>query len=205
MKIKKTGPGILIMLFVIYMPSFSQDYVDRIAQKSCECLEVIPDTLDRDQFNTHLGLCMIEAAQPYKKRLKKDYKIDLDKIDVYAGELGRMIGMRMASVCPASLVKLTQQGKSNRKKDNTEEVFEGQIIHIEEGPFVIFSIKDQEGKILKFYWLTFIESNIELSTGYRSLIRESVRVTFRPQEFFDPRINEYKNFYVIQTLQVLPE
>ncbi len=77
----------LITLFVfISTIAISQDYLDDIAIKSCECLSNIADTLSSDQYNLELGLCMIEASSPYAKQLKKDYRIDLNKIDKHGGK-----------------------------------------------------------------------------------------------------------------------
>lgn len=179
---------------------FSQDYMTTIAEKSCACLEKVPDTLETQQFNMELGLCMIEASMPYKKQIKKDHNINLENIDTEGEKLGRLIGIKMVSVCPNILVKMTSTSKSRvNAKQNAEEA-EGTITKIEKDFFVTFSIKDGSGKVNKYYWLTAIESDSDLVNNYSSLEGKSVSIAYKPIELFDPRINEYRQFLVIQEL-----
>src|SRR5688572_19861396 len=103
---------VISFLTLLFNKTLSQDYMDVIAKKSCECLGEISDTLRTDQYNMELGICMIEAAMPYKKQIKKNHDIDLDKIDTEGEKLGRIIGLKMASVCPNALVKITQRAKT---------------------------------------------------------------------------------------------
>ena len=94
---------VLFMLLFILNPVYSQNYMDEIVNKSCECLISVPDSLDSEEFNMKLGLCMLEASMPYKKQLKKEFGIDLDNIDVEGARLGKLIGIRMTTVCPDAL------------------------------------------------------------------------------------------------------
>ena len=187
--------------------AFSQDYMDKIAQKTCDCLNTIPDTLETDAFNIELGLCMLVAAEPYKKKIKKDYKIDLNKMDEGQGEeFGRIVGMRLAAICPSSLIRV-----ANRRDTKKEEVMEGgnrvegKVTAIIDDKFVEFSIKDESGKTSKYYWFTFIKANVNLSSDYKTLLDKEVKITFISQEFFDARINEYRSFNVIQKLNVVED
>ena len=51
---------------------FSQDYMQKIAQETCTCVAGVPDTLKGQLLEVELGICMIKAATPYQKKLKKD-------------------------------------------------------------------------------------------------------------------------------------
>ena len=197
MKIK-----ILIILFVsISNITFSQDYMDDIATKGCECLKSLPDSLENTRFNMELGACMIEAAKTYKKKLKRDYDIDFEKIDTQGEELGRLVGIRMATICPDILVKAAERSNKSKEEDVAKNIIEGKVTNIIDDKFVEFSIKDENGKVSKYYWLTFIESNVELTNNYKSILDENVRITFFTQEFFDGRISEYRTFNIIQKLE----
>lgn len=179
--------------------AFSQDYMDDITLKTCECLSTVSDT--SPTFKIELGLCMINASSPYKKQLKKDYKIDFKKIDKQGEKLGKTIGLRMASVCPSALIKMVNRA---RKKNNiSENIIKGQITAITDEKFVEFSIKNELGKISKYYWLTFIESKNNLSTDYKTFTDKFAQVTFTPKEFFDARIGEYRTFNIIQKLEII--
>lgn len=173
--------------------------MDKIAAKSCDCLNNVPDSLQTQQFNMALGVCMLEASMPYKKQIKKDYDINLDQIDKEGQKLGRIIGVKMATACPNSLIKITQK-QSESAPGKTQKKIKGTIIKIEKDFFISFSIKDEDGKLLKLYWLTFIKSNNELTENYSMLLQKNVEITYTTQEFFDPKIEQYRQFLIVDSL-----
>ncbi len=103
---------LITILITISTIGFSQDYIDKIALKTCEFLNTVSDTIEPERLNLELGFCMIEAAKPYKKQLKRDYNIDFSKIDTYGKELGMIIGLKMTSVCPKCSIDLDKQRKT---------------------------------------------------------------------------------------------
>lgn len=194
---------IIIALFISNL-IFSQKYMDEIAQESCKCIEKVADTLELNRRQMEIGFCMIEAASPYKKKLKKDYGIDFDYIDEHAEELGRIIGLRMASFCPDAIMNVANSvNEGPPLEDLSENITTGKVIAIKDNLFVEFSIRDEQGKIAKFYWLTFVESDIQLSMEYRSLKDQNIQVHYSTQEFFDARINEYRTFNIIEKIIVI--
>ncbi len=194
---------VITLLIISTSVAFSENYMDDIALKACDCLNSVPDTLDTDRFNIELGLCMINAATPYQKQLKKDYKIDFNKMDTQGEEFGRIIGLRMVSFCPNSLLKLVNQVSTKQYKTIPENMIEGWVTAINDEKFVEFSIKDEFGKITKYHWLTFIESSSNLLTDYKTLTNKFVQITFTPKEFFDARIGEYRTFNIIEKLEII--
>lgn len=184
--------------------------MDEIVNKACECLTTIPDTLDSQQYNMELGLCILNASLPYKKKLKKDFDINLDNIDTEGESLGRLIGVRMATVCPDALISISKKAAEKKlEKESLElpdiglEKAHGFITDIEDDYFVVFSVKDENGKITKYYWLTFIDSSIELTQNYDALVGKTANISYVEEEFFDPKISEYRTFNIIKELLIL--
>jgi hypothetical protein len=198
---------LILVSLTITANVFSQDYMEDIALKSCECFSTVSDTFSTERFSMEVGLCMIEAATPYKKQLKKDYKIDFNKIDTQGEELGRIIGVKMVSICPDAIMEMASRMNDDKEMQSTSLIYDGYVTKIEDNQFVVFSVKDNDGKTTKFYWLTFIDIdyNIELTSQYKMLVHESVKITFVQQEFFDYRIGEYRTFNIIQKIQRLSE
>lgn len=194
----------------------AQDYMDEITQKSCECIENIKPNVNKDLIAGKLGLCMIQASLPYKKELKKEHKVDLDKMNEKEGhKLGTIIGLRLAGVCPESLLKMTNlmnEGKVDEIiiEELDEEEFKsdskqtkGKIINIEKDLFVVFNIEETNGKTSKFIWLNFVQSNIDLPEQWESLKGKEVSVLYtRDAQFFDPKINDYRIFLILEKLTV---
>lgn len=200
---------LIITLFLFSgMHCFSQKYIDKIVEESCECLERVPDSLSNRDFNMQAGICMIKASMPYKEQLKKDYNINLDKINSKEeGEkLGKLIAIKLISVCPNAFKRLTKRAQEeNIKKEENKKIIEGTVSSIEKNPFVVFSLKDDFGRIFKFYWLSFIESDIELTNNYDTLTGKTIRLTYEKKDFFDPKIVEYRSFNVISKIETINE
>ena len=193
--------NVLIIIFIIISKLiFAQDYMDKIALRACDCINSISDTINSDKYVLRFGACLMTAASPYKKQLRKDHKIkDFVK---QAKELGTLIGLHVWSVCPESMEKLYGTDTEEEKLLNDAE-FEGRVINIEDDIFVMLSIKNESGMISKFYWLSQIESDIDLQNQYKTLLDKSVRITFGTKEIFDARIGEYRTFKIILKLQQL--
>lgn len=140
--------------------------------------------------------------------------------------LGRVVGVKLSVRCPDFVAKVNKVMNSNyaeKKKDTSREsvvveddlslppivmdpeaddmleveISEGIITKIENENFVVFSLRDETGKVTKFYWLTFIEADVDLSANYQSFLDKNVEIGYVKKEFFDPKINEYRTFNVI--------
>lgn len=190
---------ITIAFSILMFNGYSQDYLDKIGQQTCDCFNKLSDTTNLEKMYMELGVCMINASQPYKKQLKKDHNIDLNNIESEAESLGKVVGFKMATICPDALLKLS---KMSAKPNETEPLISiGKITQIDRDVFVVFSVFDNSGKSLKFYWLTSVESNIDLANNYKTLIETDVKIKYFTKEFFDPKIGEYRNFNIIEKIE----
>jgi hypothetical protein len=178
--------------------------MDTIARESCACVEKMQDTEMTDTYVAQLGVCMIVASEPYKEQLKEDHDIDFSEIDKEGERLGRIIGVKMLSVCPDVMLALTKKMndyKAGKNKQVNEQVVSGKVAKIETDQFLVLHIKDNTGKTTKFYWLEFVKSDFD--TGkINGLPGKKVEVTFTDVELFDPQIKEYRKFSVIRELDV---
>lgn len=178
----------------------------KIAEKTCDCLKHVPDTLTKDGLYMQLGLCMMSASEPYKKQIKKDHNINMDKLDEADGEkLGQVVGLKMATVCPNELIAFTQRAEVGKSTppDSEKSKFTGKVIKIDEDMFIAFTLKDEEGRALKFYWLSFISSDFEMVTKYKTLMSRSIKISYTQRELFDAKIGEYRQFNIIDKLELL--
>ncbi len=193
---------ITLAFSMLMFNSYSQDYMDKIAQQSCDCMNKLSDTTNLEKMYMELGICMINASEPYKKQLKKDHNIDLNNIENEGEALGKVVGFRMATVCPDALLKLSKMSEKEENKEKPSETATsiGKITKIDKEVFVMFSVFDNSGKSMKFYWLTAVDSNIDLANNYKTLLETDVKITYITKEIFDPKIGEYRNFNIIQKI-----
>ncbi len=176
-----------------------EDYMNDIAQKTCECLENLPSDQDGNQ-NMKIGFCVIEAASDYREQLLADHQIDLDRIDEQGKELGVLIGTRAATRCPNTLMALAG-GEPEEEVESGDLTEVGRIVDISRENFVKFSLKNAEGKTASFYWLTFVSTEVDLQSQYRDLKGKQVKIGYQRQELFDPQLQEYRSFNVLNSLE----
>ena len=196
----------LLLLILVFNNVWCQDYMDKIVEDACDCVEDIEK--NDENYTMKLGLCMIEVSMPYAKQIKKDYGIDMIGIHGKdAQKLGQILGMKMASKCPNALIEATNEVLEDDKVDiygnlenTTNESVTGVINDIREETFVTLSIKDENGKISKYIWLTYVECEEDFLTNYKDYLGEEVTIKYQVQEFFDPKIQEYRNYNVITSV-----
>ncbi|MFC6996425.1 hypothetical protein [Rufibacter roseus] len=186
--------------------AFSQnkDYLDAIAQKSCDCFSKALKEKDgnKEAVTMQIGLCMMKAAQPYNAQLKKDHGIDLlggKDMNSEGEKLGRIVGMKMLSFCPDVLVAVSEFNGGDEEAEPIK-TFEGEVVSIQDQQFVVFTVKDSNGKTNNFLWLTYFQSTPTLTDNYRKILNKQVSITYQEMELYDPRIKELKKYNVINGL-----
>lgn len=189
---------VLLVLFMMSAKTKAQDYMGVLAQQACDCLNAIPDSLEQENFNMQLGLCMIEKAEPYRKEIKRDYGIDLDKIDTEGEKLGRLIGVKMVGYCPDAVLKMSKRTTESDDKSNLLSA-SGQVVKIEDEQFVVLHLREKNGKTSRFYWITFVESAVAIEE-YKLLQGQALAITYSVEEFFDPKTKEYRYYNLIQKI-----
>jgi hypothetical protein len=192
---------LLPLVILLFNAVYAQDYMNNILESTCNCAGKVSDTLEMNQFNMAIGACMIEAAMPYKKQLKKEHGVNLDKFDLDAEKLGTIIGVKMASYCPDVLLRLTQKSQKKETPEvSKEEIIIGKVVKIDTDLFVVFHLRDEKGKTTKLTWLTFVESDVDHTSDYSSMVGKSLEIQFRREDMFDPKLNEYRQFLIITKL-----
>ena len=196
----------VLLLFFISQFAFSQDYKKKIAKSSCDCITKVGNEIkDSKTREMKLGLCMITASMPYSKELKRDYNIDVnninDKTDKSFETLGSTIGLLMATECSDVFMTLFADNNETSGVSNSEFLLNGTIKKIEKDNFVVFHLVGDNNNLTKFYWVSNIESNLDLPKEYNSLINKKVNVSYFTKEIFDARINDYRNLNIISSLK----
>lgn len=191
--------AVALLFAVISTAAYSQTYMDKIASQSCECITRIQRGDDYEQYTREIGVCMILASEPYKKQLKKEHGISFDHIDRDAQRLGTLIGVKMATVCPESVLSLVEMADKSSAKVSKHCV--GTLTKFENDMFVVLHVKDQDLKTNKFYWMTFVNSDVDLAEQYETMVGAPVRITYRTEKMYDPKIKDYRSFSILEKLE----
>lgn len=197
-----------------FLTTYAQEnYMTTITRQSCECIEQLPDSISSDALTMKLGICMLNAAMPYKEELKRDYGIDYDRIAQYGERLGQIIGIEMASECPESLLEVTSRMVEDEDSYVSERLFGeadddmdyqsiyGKITAVDEETFYVITVKEQSGKTTKMYWMDYIDTELPIHDDPKSMIGQSLTIYYFEYEFYDLKLKEYRNYKVIQAFE----
>lgn len=201
---------ILPLLLVFVNILSAQEYLEDIAKEVCECASKIDYSLTKKAVQLQIGLCVISSAKNYKKKIKKDLEIDMDNLAPGEGrKLGKLVSVKLSNYCPETFAKIYDKAAEEDDLpavpldvDAPDDAVFGVITKIEEGNFIVFSLKDDNGKVIKLYWLGFISSDMDLVTDYAKILNKTATVCYRRHDYFDPRIKEYRQHYVITKLML---
>ena len=180
----------------------SQNYMDKLVEEACNCVSEIPDTVSQEDYTMELGLCLIKISIPYKKQLKKEFDIDMDNVADSGEKLGSIIGSRMIGVCPNELIAMTKKATPETEDVIEEYETEGVVVRVEDNFFITYFVKDDDGKTRKYYWMSFIDTKEDLLNNYKSLVGKKVEIDYVIEEYFDPKILDYRQFFIINKLEI---
>lgn len=191
----------ILLAVLISASGFSQDYQTKIARTTCECFnKAKAENPDSKTLEIKLGLCIIQGAQPYAKELKKDYNLDILQDD--SSETGKLVATWLLKECPDRMLELFNPESNNtKKKDDSELLISGTVTKIEKDNFVIFHVAGDNKILTKLYWVTPIESNLDLQKEYGSLLNKKINAGYYPSEIFDAKINDYRKVNIISMLK----
>ena len=200
---------LIILFFSIFsLFSYSQeDFKKIIAQNTCKCVkDVKKENLTKKQVEFQFGICMFKVANPYKAEIKKEFGIDISdfskKENMY--KLGTEIGILMAQECPDVFEQFIPEDKNDTQTEevvSSEELMNGEITKIEKDTFVIFYLKGDNGILTRFYWISNVDSNIELEKKYQDLVGKKVNLTYYSADIFDHKINDYRKVNILSMLK----
>ena len=200
---------LIILFFSIFsLFSYSQeDFKKIIAQNTCKCVkDVKKENLTKKQIEFQFGICMFKVANPYKAEIKKEFGIDISdfskKENMY--KLGTEIGILMAQECPDVFEQFIPEDKNDTQTEevvSSEELMNGEITKIEKDTFVIFYLKGDNGILTRFYWISNVDSNIELEKKYQDLVGKKVNLTYYSADIFDHKINDYRKVNILSMLK----
>lgn len=177
----------------------AQDVLDRVARESCVCLNALDrTTIKGDALQMQLGLCMMKAAAPYEKELRKQYKVDMARLDSEAGErLGELVGMKLVGACPEFLEMITEMQGGNEvviTEAPTASV-SGTVTGLRDRQFSTVLVKDVSGRTVELMRLEHFP-NADMLTGANAT-GLSATFYYTVRELYDPVAGTYRSTNVL--------
>lgn len=204
---------IIILLLLISVNLYSQEFLDEMAQKTCDCIQDIDlEEADASQIEIKLGMCIIKVIPDYKEDLKETFGLDLSTLNSPdMEETGRIVGERMVSICPdvflAMSFKLNDEPSSEFESltESTSASVTGKIIKVSGEPFVTVYVKDNQNRMVKLLWLGYFENSEDYIASEEEMKGLSVEIEYYSMNLYDSRIKDYVPYNIISTLKVTEE
>lgn len=108
---------LITALIAICNLAFSQEYLDKIAQTACNCLENIDNETTSENHSSEVGLCIINAAQAYEKKIKKDYGFEIENFDSQGKKFAIVIAGKMMTQCPNIIISEMDESKKSKNSN----------------------------------------------------------------------------------------
>ena len=109
--------------------------------------------------------------------------------------------MKMASICPNAILSFVNKSDESSTASTGGKSYGGTVTKLENDFFVVLHVKEESGKTNKFYWLTYVESDVDLADQFASIVGTPVSITYRSEDLFDPKIKEYRQFSIIEKIE----
>lgn len=176
--------------------------ISLLADEMCNCaLEKDLSTLTEND----LAMCMLPALGKYGDQLDK-FGISLSS-DAEMEKLGEKIGLKAAVRCPQIFAKFVEEELNSNDEYNEEileesVVYTGEVKRVEVKDFVTLYIK-YNGQTKKVFWMSEVESSVDIYNGFDQLQSKQVEFTLYEATLFDPKINDYRNFQILETLNII--
>lgn len=196
---------LIFLITLTPFTTFSQDYLDTIAEQTCACVLELPDTLKQETRIMKFGFCIMDAAMPYQERIKVDHNIDFLNEENDGERLGELVGIRMLNSCPQELMSLAQTVMEADESEQDELAIlrnvRGVVERIAEDGYVRLYVRRGDNKLITLHWITRIDSDIDMPFEYRELVGSELLFHYDEVEVFDPRIDEYRNIFVLTRVE----
>lgn len=192
--------SIFFLLFSLFSQAYSQEFIEKLAQETCACLEgKSTEGLTQSQKEMQMGVCMFQGIGKYKEEFDA-YKKDKNLLDMDLEAFGEEVGMQMAIICPSFIMQYYEADYlSEPVSDYSLEVELGKIKSIDKKQFNIVNLEIGDGSILKFLWLWDFEgSEILIKNQYKN---KWINIFYSNLMLYDADKKTYINYKVIEGIE----
>lgn len=222
----------LIPILFFSVLGYSQDIIDVIAERACECFDNVDDFNKSEQeLQIEIGICIVKEAQEFSQGLKKQYKIDFSKNPSKAGkQLGELVGIRMVNYCPnfimaaagkqdyesARKIYRSSKAEANPEQETNEisndeekiitpkkQTVKGKISSLNTGEFMSINFIAENGKNIKIYWFEYFQKSELILTDFENLKTKDIEISYVEQEVYQNSISDYMKIKVINSMNII--
>jgi hypothetical protein len=194
---------ILLLCCIHTLSIYAQKPSDKATKQACDCMDKLDMKLPADQLDAQFEKCMTDAVVGNLAGLSKEYKFSIEDENA-ATEVGKKLGMKLASNCPSFLqYAMVSNDNEDKNKNEKYEFIEGVIKEINQNGYLSFSIEEASGDVRVFYLIQYFAGAEDIENQINTLKNKKVKLGFTIQKIFDVASNSFKDKKVIDSFIVL--
>ncbi len=178
------------MLFPVFIFAQKEQVIyEKLANQTCECVN---SKKTEKISQIELGLCVLGSLGKLSDKEKKTIKYDSGEGSI--DKVSEQVGMQMVAICPDVFSNMLQdEGASEVASDaeasdpSSTGIFQSMVSN----QFNTIIIMDSENQKREFIWLFPFEGDA-LFIKNKIIKGDKIEILYREQNFFDPKINDYK-------------
>lgn len=179
-------------------------FYDIIAKETCECVSNKNIDLENDDYEKvqiEFGFCMINSYSNHKNDFDEPMNLDFGNSDEM-GKFGEAVALKMVNHCPDFIIALGSRDDDSEDEKVSNSVVEAFFVESKKNEFQTITVKEKNGRVHSLIVLTFFE-NVNLITENQIKKNDKVIVEYFEQEFYDPKVNDFRYYKVIQAITKL--
>lgn len=176
--------------------------LDTIAKESCECINTkITDLKEAELSKIELeyGLCVMASLGKYKTLADTYLNVSFND-NASMVKLGEDVALKMLPYCPDVLMVFAES--YDETEDYVVDYLEtyGEFTKIKTEQFNVVYFKDNNNREQKMLWFGYFEGS-NLLSDTKALKGQKLYIVYEEMELFDPNIDDYRNFKVLQKIE----
>lgn len=194
-----------LLLFLIPITVLAQKDVvvyKKLADQTCTCIT----SKNKEKVSEmELGICVLASLGKLSEKEKKNinYEAGSDNLE----KVSERIGMEMVSICPEVFSSMLESEEAAVVDSVAEEVpdpsFTGVFQSITTKEFKTIEVfNDLDTKNREFIWLYAFDGDAMFIKN-KIVKGDKIRILYREQSFFDPKLNDYRIYNEILGVELL--
>jgi hypothetical protein len=194
----------MILTGLAFSAFTQKNYVDKVADSTCKCLEAGKAQIKSEADLDNLGQkCIIKAATPYLDSFSRDENVKIEDLDGEIGnKIGQKIGMKLVTSCPVFVELIANFSNNQDEPEVVTGKTSGTVTAVAISDHVFLSIKEASGKITRLAWIEYFPGADQYKSNPALLKGKQVEVEWKQSQIYNIANKDFATVKVISKLRV---
>ncbi|TBX71179.1 hypothetical protein EZL74_01355 [Flavobacterium silvisoli] len=190
---------LLLLTPLLFWAQKKQAVYKKLATHTCDCVSKKKDVTD-----VNLGICIFEAIDLLSNKERKSIDVNPDDKMTSIQNIAESVGIEMAVICPDVFIKIAEN-KADANFSDEDELdlfYVGTFESMTAKEFNTIVLLDEQNQKQEFVWLFSFDGD-NLFIKNKIVKGDKLEIHYRQQDFFDPKLNQYRIYNEIVSIKLL--